>query len=168
MAGGRRNRGAGLLLRYGFHGTPFGRALFAAAPRGLCHLSFTRPRAEALEELRKKWPQAVLREDRRGAAALAAAAFSGRRTPPLVLAGTPFQLKVWKTLLRVPRGQTLGYAALAKAAGVPGAARAVGAAVGANTLACLVPCHRVLRGTGELGGYRWGPALKRALLAAEA
>lgn len=163
-----RRRGAGLELRYGFHDTPFGEALFALTPRGLCHLAFVDDHGSALRVLRKKWPKAALREDAKGTAAVATAAFGRKGKLHLVLSGTPFQLKVWEALLRIPRGRAASYADVARAVGAPGATRAVGTAVGANPVACLIPCHRVLRGTGAFGGYRWGLARKRALLACEA
>ncbi len=158
--------GAGVVVRWGFHETPFGLALAGVTPRGLCHLSFVSSRAAALGELKKKWPKAELREDRAGTAAVVAKAFGGKKVP-LHLRGTPFQLKVWEALLRIPAGRAATYAQVAKAVGKPKASRAVGTAVGGNTLACVIPCHRVLRGTGAFGGYRWGVARKRAILARE-
>ncbi len=86
---------------------------------------------------------------------------------PLDLRGTAFQIKVWRFLLSVPEGEVVSYGEIARTLVPPSAARAVGAACGANRIAVLVPCHRVLRGDGQLGGYRWGLARKRALLAAE-
>lgn len=163
-----KRRGAGLEIRYGFHDTPFGEALFGLTSRGLCHLVFVGSRKEELARLRKKWPKAALREDAKAAAAAAAVAFGRKGRLNLVLAGTPFQLKVWEALLRIPRGRAATYAQVAKAVGRPAATRAVGTAVGANPIAVLIPCHRVLQATGAFGGYRWGPARKRALLALEA
>lgn len=162
-----KKRGAGLELRYGFHDTPFGEALFALTPRGLCHLAFIDDRTAALKALRKKWPKASLREDAKGTASVAAAAFARKGKIHLVLGGTPFQLKVWEALLRVKAGRAVSYAQVAKAVGHPSATRAVGTAVGANPIAVLIPCHRVLQATGAFGGYRWGVARKRAILATE-
>lgn len=162
-------RGAGVEIRWGFHRTPFGLALAGVTSRGLCHLAFVGSRDKALRELRAKWPKAVLRRDQAGTAPLAARAFArGRRRLPVHLAGTPFQLKVWEALLRIPPGRAATYAQVAEAVGRPRASRAVGTAVGSNSLACVIPCHRVLRGTGAFGGYRWGAARKRAILAWEA
>lgn len=163
-----RMRGAGVVIRHGFHETPFGPALFGLTERGLCHLAFADDRRAALARLRRLWPKAELREDRAGTAAVARAAFSHKGKVKLLLAGTPFQLKVWEALLRIPAGRAARYGDVARAVGRPAAARAVGTAVGANPIACLIPCHRVLQGTGAFGGYRWGVARKRALLAAEA
>ena len=97
-------------------------------------------------------------------------AASGRaaaRELPLDLRGTAFQQRVWRELTRIPRGETITYGELAKRIGAPGAVRAVGTACGANPVAMIVPCHRVLRGDGELGGYRWGISRKQALLRSE-
>jgi AraC family transcriptional regulator of adaptative response/methylated-DNA-[protein]-cysteine methyltransferase len=87
---------------------------------------------------------------------------------PLHVQGTPFQLKVWQALVRIPEGRLVSYQALARAVGSPGAARAVGGAVGANSIAVLIPCHRVIREAGDPGGYRWDLARKQALIAWEA
>lgn len=125
-----------------------------------------------LEDLRARWPRAVLARDDGALAATAAeihARLSGRRRSPLalVLSGTPFETQVWEALLRLPEGAVTSYGDVADAIDAPGAARAVGQAVGANPVAVLIPCHRVLRANGALGGYRWGEPRKRALLAAE-
>jgi len=169
-----RAAGAGLEIRWGRHATPFGDCLIAATPRGVCHLSF-HERGETepgLERLRRDWPAARLIRDQAGTARLAARAFRtgrGRAGTPLALhvRGTNFQLKVWEALLRVPAAETTTYGTIAAAVGAPGAARAVGSAVGDNPIAFVIPCHRVLRGTGALGGYRWGVERKRAMLAWE-
>lgn len=169
-----RAAGAGLEIRWGRHPTPFGDCLIAATPRGVCHLSF-HERGETepgLERLRRDWPAARLIRDQAGTARLAARVFrTGREragTPlALHMRGTNFQLKVWEALLRVPAAETTTYGTIAAAVGAPGAARAVGSAVGDNPIAFVIPCHRVLRGTGALGGYRWGVERKRAMLAWE-
>lgn len=181
---------AGLTIRWGVHDTPLGEALFAVAPRGLCGLGFLEtsleashatsragagPRARriaALDELRARWPGARWQEDSKAAAPFAAE-LSGRLRgqPPaplsLLLKGTPFQLKVWEALLRIPEGGAASYESLAGAVGAKSAARAVAGAVGANPVAVLIPCHRVLRATGAFGGYHWGVHRKQALLALE-
>lgn len=163
-----KSGGAGVTIRWGFVATPFGDALLGLTARGICHLAFADgARAAALKELRRRWPRADLREDARAAAQAARRAFAGRGTRVL-LSGTPFQLQVWEALLRVPPGRTTGYGRLAAAVGRPKAARAVGAAVGSNPVGWLIPCHRVLREAGGLGGYRWGTARKRAMLLREA
>jgi len=187
--------GAGLTIRYGVHPTPLGAALVATTERGVLSLRFLDPLTSeevALAELAGEWPAAELVGDRdatsavvdhlavlfgvrptgdldlgrgRGATSLMAAA----PAPLTVLAvGTNLQLKVWEALLRIPDDAVTTYAEVARAVGRPDAVRPVANAVGRNPVALLIPCHRVLRSTGELGGYRWGTTRKRALLAREA
>ncbi len=164
-----RAGGARVRLECGFSDTPFGRALIARTPRGIAHLSFVEPGAEAaaLATLRQQWPQAVLARSDAAAAALAeqiwgAAAPEGLR---LTVGGTNFQVKVWQALIETGSVATTTYSRLAAAAGAAGAARAVGNAVAANPVAWLIPCHNVLRQDGGLGGYHYGPERKRAMLA---
>ncbi|MBL0928251.1 MAG: methylated-DNA--[protein]-cysteine S-methyltransferase [Phycisphaerales bacterium] len=163
--------GRGLAIGYGLHDSPFGRCLIAATPRGICALRFTaHPRgADEIDELRAEWPMASIRADQTGTAALARAVFAGRPAGRILLhlRGTNFQLKVWEGLLRIPDGCALSYQDLARRLGVPDAARAVAGAVGANPVGYLIPCHRVLRSTGALGGYRWGEDRKAMMLARE-
>lgn len=159
--------GEGLELRWGFHATPFGTAFLALAPRGVCHLSFGEGRGRALAELKRRWPRAGLKSDRAGTAQVVRRIFSRKGRVTVALAGTPFQLKVWEALLRIPAGRAASYGQVAAAVGRPTATRAVGTAVGDNPVAFLIPCHRVLRGTGALGGYRWGTGRKRVILAWE-
>jgi AraC family transcriptional regulator, regulatory protein of adaptative response / methylated-DNA-[protein]-cysteine methyltransferase len=172
-------RGRGLELTCGFSTTPFGEALLASTPRGLCYLAFVEPgaRTSALARLADSWPQARLRHDDGAAAALArrvwtrgTAAEAARVDVPLRLAvsGTNFQLKVWQALLELGSAGPTSYAALAQALGIDRGARAVGSAVAANPVAWLIPCHNVLRKNGELGGYHWGIDRKRAMLAWQA
>lgn len=165
-------RGAGLTIRWGVHPSPFGDALLALTPRGICRLVFLGAggTAAARDELAAAWPAATLRRDDAGTAAAAAAALPAAGPAPLALwvRGTNFQVAVWRALLRIPEGAVTSYGELAAAVGRPGAARAAGQAVGANPVAYLIPCHRVIRGAGAPGGYRWGPERKRALLAWEA
>jgi AraC family transcriptional regulator of adaptative response/methylated-DNA-[protein]-cysteine methyltransferase len=166
--------GGGVVVRYGFHPSPFGECLIAVTPRGVCHLAFVHPvsRHHALERLRRDWPRAELVPDQSTTRAAAARAFplpGASRLPALELhvKGTNFQLKVWEALLRVPDGAVTTYGELAASVGNPRAARAVGTAVGSNPISYLIPCHRVIRSTGELGGYAWGPDRKRVMLALE-
>ncbi len=164
-----KDRGAGVRLRSGFAPSPFGRVLAALSPRGLAHLAFVDGAdAAALADLRERWPRAELVRDDAAIAAVARQVFV-ERSGNIALApvGTNFQVKVWQALLEVgTRGPTT-YSEIAAAIGQPGASRAVGQAVGANPVAWLIPCHRVLRRDGELGGYRWGVERKRAMLAWE-
>jgi AraC family transcriptional regulator of adaptative response/methylated-DNA-[protein]-cysteine methyltransferase len=164
-----RAGGAGVALQAGFSDTPFGCALIARTARGLAHLSFVdgQGHEDALARLAAHWPQAHLKRDDDMARALALriwAAAPDARTPlRLAVQGTNFQLKVWQALLA--SRAALSYAQLARTAGVGAAARAVGNAVGANPVAWLIPCHKVLRQDGSLGGYHYGPDRKRAMLA---
>lgn len=166
--------GAGLEVRYGFHPSPFGECLIAMTARGICHLSFIGPvtRGVALRRLRHDWPAAELTEDARGTRAVVARIFPARGARGVAMAlhvkGTNFQLKVWRALLDVPDGAVTTYGAIASTIGDPKASRAVGTAVGGNPVSWLIPCHRVVRSTGALGGYAWGPERKRVMLAFEA
>lgn len=164
--------GSGLTIGYGFRPSPFGECVIAATDRGVCALEFVEggSRREAVDRLVRAWPAAVIREHEAMAASYGERIFGGEGGRPLtlVLRGTNFQLKVWEALLRIPRGAATTYGDLARATGRPGAARAVGSAVGRNPVAYLIPCHRVLRTTGAFGGYRWGTARKQAMLGWEA
>lgn len=167
-----KRAGAGLSIYRDLIDTPFGPALLSRTARGVCGLAFVdEGGVESLfQEQADRWPGARFSSDPAGADALArrifradAAASAGELR--LLLTGTRFQLKVWEALLTVPPGRLITYGGLAHALGRPvGAARAVGQAVGANPVAYLIPCHRVICGSGELGGYRWGLARKRAIL----
>lgn len=165
--------GAGLVISWGVHASPFGDCLLGVTPRGVCALEFLRPetRAEALARLRASWEHAELRHAPQPTAAVAARIFgphAHRQAPLAVLVkGTNFQIKVWEALLRIPSGAVTSYGRLARSVGQPRAARAVGSAVAANPIAYLIPCHRVIRGTGAFGDYRWGAVRKRVLLSAE-
>jgi len=161
--------GAGIRLRHGYAESPFGRVHAAISNRGLVHLAFVDGKEEAaVGELRRRWPAAALDRDDAAVAALVRQVFV-ERSGKIVLApgGTNFQVKVWQALLALGSRGPTSYSALAAAIGNPGASRAVGQAVGANPVAWLIPCHRVLRRDGSLGGYRWGVARKRAMLAWE-
>lgn len=174
-------QGSGLVIAYGFTETPFGTALIGQSPRGICHLRFVDGApgmdgtAVAEAELATEWPLATRRRDDDGARLIARTIFADapdRAHAPaaplaLWLKGTNFQLQVWQALLRLPAGWVTTYGELARKLGKPGAARAVGSAVGANPVGWLIPCHRVIRETGALGGYRWGLVRKRAMLVRE-
>jgi AraC family transcriptional regulator of adaptative response/methylated-DNA-[protein]-cysteine methyltransferase len=169
-----KNYGEGMAVRYGFHPTPFGTCLIGATARGICHLSFperdsSSRRASAIREIEAEWPKAVLRHDPGSTREFAAKMFHRRRSEkiPVLLVGTPFRLKVWEALLKIPSGCVLSYQDVARSIGAPKACRAVGAAVGANPVAYLIPCHRVIHETGIVGNYRWGQARKMAMLAWE-
>lgn len=164
--------GNGIEVRWGVHTSPFGDCLVAQTERGVCHLSFVNGDASAnLERLEHDWARSRVVEDRHATARTRDSIFSHRRTDrplPLLLKGTNFQLRVWEALLRVPEGALLSYSDLAAHVCTPGATRAVASAVGANPVSYLIPCHRVLRKTGALGGYAWGPTRKLLMLGWEA
>jgi len=167
-----KSRGAGLTIRYGLHPTPFGECLIALTERGICHLGFVQDsEGDVIDELVSEWQQAKMIEDHDATAPLVEPIFDlGRRAAlPLNihLRGTNFQIKVWEALLRIPAGSVTTYGHIAKQIGHPTALRAVGSAVGHNPIAVLIPCHRVIRGLGEFGNYRYGAARKKALLAHE-
>lgn len=170
--GEARRRGAGVLLHQGIGPTPFGPALVAWSGRGITFLGFTRDRGEAetREELHQQWPDATLHEDPEGAARQLDRIFDETQgTPlPLWLRGSPFQLKIWEALLKIPPGRHVSYQWIARAVGKERASRAVGTAVGRNPVSWLIPCHRVITSAGTLGGYRWGLATKRAMIGVEA
>ncbi|MBK9604477.1 MAG: methylated-DNA--[protein]-cysteine S-methyltransferase [Anaerolineales bacterium] len=166
-----KSNGAGLTIHYGLHLTPFGKCLIAATERGVCHLSFVETsEGNAIDTLVADWNQAKMIEDYRTTAPLIDRIFS-TPTPDtplkLHLRGTNFQIKVWEALLHIPAGSLTTYEQIAAQIGNPNALRAVGTAVGHNPIAVLIPCHRVIRKSGEFGNYRYGPARKKALLAKE-
>ena len=164
--------GDGIEVRWGIHQSPFGDCLLAQTERGVCHLSFSDGDASAnLERLRHDWRRSRVVEDEIGTRETLRHVF-GRTPPetplPLLLKGTNFQIKVWNALLRIPEGALLSYSDLAEHVCTPRATRAVASAIGANPVSYLIPCHRVLRKTGALGGYAWGPTRKRVMLGWEA
>jgi AraC family transcriptional regulator of adaptative response/methylated-DNA-[protein]-cysteine methyltransferase len=170
-----KSGGADLTLRYGFHPSPFGRALVIATGRGLAGLAFADAGEEGatLAEMQARWPKAAYVEDTAGTAVIARRIFDPMMWRPdrplrVVLIGTDFEVRVWETLLGIPFGKASTYSDVAKKLGRPKSARAVGAAVGKNPLAFVVPCHRVLGKSGDLTGYHWGLTRKCAMLGWEA
>jgi AraC family transcriptional regulator of adaptative response/methylated-DNA-[protein]-cysteine methyltransferase len=167
-----RTHGAGLEIRHGFAPSPFGDCLVMETPRGLCAMAFCEPdeRDACFEQTRARFRNARFVRDDAGAARTSRAAFAGERsaTPRLELFGTPFQIKVWEALLRIPEGACASYASIAAAIGEKNAVRAAARAIADNPIAYLIPCHRVIRKTGAIHAYRWGRTRKLALLAWEA
>jgi AraC family transcriptional regulator of adaptative response/methylated-DNA-[protein]-cysteine methyltransferase len=175
-------QGRDLEVRYGIHDSPFGRMLIAVTDRGICALRFLAPPGaspsrdavpedRAAEAVLADWAEARVVHAPGATEAIARSLVcpeSGRPRHPLLLRGTNFQIKTWQALLRIPPGSVASYRQVAEAIGAPSASRAVGRAVAINPIALIVPCHRVIRETGALGGYRWGTPRKRALLAWEA
>jgi AraC family transcriptional regulator of adaptative response/methylated-DNA-[protein]-cysteine methyltransferase len=171
-----RNGGKNVSISYAFVKTPLGLLLVAATARGLCSVQFGENAAALLEELQREYPQAALSQSSASQGELAAWTkaltdfLQGEKVPlnfPIDVLATAFQLKVWRYLQTIPVGQVRTYGEVAKAIGEPGASRAVGAACGANKVALVIPCHRVIRGDHGMGGYRWGTERKTALLDSE-
>jgi AraC family transcriptional regulator of adaptative response/methylated-DNA-[protein]-cysteine methyltransferase len=162
-------KGAGLEIFYDWFDTPFGDTLIMSTTRGMCGLGFTSEmnREAVFDDLRARWPNASYVQSTEMTQSYAHASLNGGKAQ-LHMIGAPFQIKVWEALLAIPSGQVSTYSDIAQAIGNPKAVRAVGTAVGRNPVSWLIPCHRVLRKSGELGGYHWGLPVKRALLAYEA
>jgi AraC family transcriptional regulator of adaptative response/methylated-DNA-[protein]-cysteine methyltransferase len=168
-----RAGGAGLAIRYGVHESPFGAALVAVTARGICGLQFVDGAGDGIERLRQNWPGAELRQDPDGTAPVFERLFRPLASPPgrplaLLVKGSNFQVQVWRALLELPFGSLATYGQVAGRIDAPGSARAVGTAIGTNPIAWLIPCHRVIRVSGALGGYRWGTERKAAMLGWEA
>ncbi|ASC73587.1 Bifunctional transcriptional activator/DNA repair enzyme Ada [Halomicronema hongdechloris C2206] len=193
--GEAKGKGQGLQIYYGMHATPVGLALMGITDRGICHLQFADEVTQAVAGLGQAWPQATLIRDddavrlcwsqipwggdgRLSHPRGAGAALKGHRPPddhsslprplPLLVRGTNFQVQVWQALLQIPPGGLVTYGTVAALIGRPTACQAVGSAIGRNPIAYLIPCHRVIRESGALGGYRWGLDRKAALLGWEA
>jgi AraC family transcriptional regulator, regulatory protein of adaptative response / methylated-DNA-[protein]-cysteine methyltransferase len=169
-----RAGGAGESIAYAFRNTALGPLLMAATGRGVCFAQFGRSKGALIEQLHAEFPKATIHESSAtqspeldawvGALEAHVAGSAPRPNVPLDLRGTAFQIRVWRFLLDVPEGDVLSYSEVASGIGAPQAARAAACACAANRIAVLVPCHRVLRGDGGLGGYRWGLQRKRVLI----
>lgn len=174
-----RAGGAGASIRYTTTDTPLGRLLVAATTRGICSVTLGADDAELEARLANEFPQATRervdtgREEwldaviARIANELGWSDAQAPALPPIDVAATAFQWRVWQALTRIPAGETRSYSEVAAELGSPKAARAIGNACGNNRLALIVPCHRVVREDGSLGGWRWGVERKRELLASE-
>ncbi|WP_421311025.1 bifunctional transcriptional activator/DNA repair enzyme AdaA [Aeromonas sp. 603757] len=169
-----KQRGAGLVIDHGVHDTPFGQAFVALTPRGVCNFSFLDDQTPEtpLAALAHSWPKAELREAPSRTQNVINTMFDGSKAPDrpisLHVSGTNFQISVWRALLQIPPAKVVSYTQVASAVGNPKAARAVGLAVGANPVALMIPCHRVIQQNGKLGGYHWGETRKQAIHAWEA
>ena len=180
--GEAKSGGEGVPLKLGKAPTPFGMGLWLLSPRGLVALGFIdenppertgfqhqgRCEADAVGDLTARYPGAEITRDDVAAQAMAKSVFDQGQALPVALYGTPFRRQIWRALLEIPAGSTQTYGTLAEAAGHPKAARAVGAAVGANPISWFIPCHRALASDRRLHNYHWGVARKRAMLAYEA
>lgn len=168
-----KSGGTGLTIDYAVHNTPFGEVFIAVTPKGVCKLAFMLHDDidEHIADLFKTWPHAVIRRNQSTTLEVVRKMFGGKSksNQPLSLyvAGTNFQISVWKALLQIPPGRVASYSQVATAIGHPKAARAVGTAAGANPVAFLIPCHRVIQQSGKLGGYHWGETRKHAMHAWE-
>lgn len=149
---------------YGFSATPFGECCIAFSNDGICALTFPENRESALRDLAHRFPETDFQQNDEKAARLVQQIFEKTEKPRLNPIGTEFQLSIWNALQRIPAGKTTTYALIAEAIGRPKAVRAVGTAIGANPIAFLIPCHRVIRTDGSLGGFRWGLDCKKAML----
>ncbi len=170
-----RAAGEGLDIQWGVHPTPFGEAFVGVTRRGICALEFLAGRQprDAAEELAAGWPAATVRHAPAATGPVVDKIFPAQNAAPegpfhLLVRGTNFQIRVWQALLRIPSGAVISYGDLARRLGSPGAARAVGGAVGSNQVSYMIPCHRVVLEATGLGQYRWGATRKHALLAWEA
>jgi AraC family transcriptional regulator of adaptative response/methylated-DNA-[protein]-cysteine methyltransferase len=169
-----KEEGAGLTIRFGVHPSPFGDCLVAVTDRGICSVSFLPAERgrEEWKELEKRWRRATFRESQTGTRGVANRIFDPSRWKngsPLsvIVRGTNFQVRVWEALVRIPPGCAVSYEQVGTRVGAPASARAVGSAVARNPVAFLIPCHRVIRKTGDFGEYHFGAARKKAILAWE-
>lgn len=168
-----KNGGTGITIEHGIHSTPFGNVFIAKTQKGICKLAFLNNNDTQihLNELHKKWPNASMHENIEDTLGIIESMFSGHikldRPLSMHVSGTNFQINVWKALLEIPPGTITSYSHIASTIGKPRAARAVGTAIGANPVAFLIPCHRVIQQSGKIGGYHWGETRKHAIHAWE-
>ena len=162
-------KGAGLTIYEGWFSSPFGEVIAMGTNRGLCGLGFASEmgRDQARDDLVNRWPLALFEEKPNRLASWVEATFASKGNVDLHVMGAPLQIKVWEALMRIPSGYVTTYSNIAQSIQNPKAVRAVGTAVGRNPVSFIIPCHRVLRKSGELGGYHWGTPVKRAILAFE-
>ncbi|HMB62000.1 MAG TPA: methylated-DNA--[protein]-cysteine S-methyltransferase [Eudoraea sp.] len=167
-----KNGGKNLQINYSFAESPFGSLMVASTSKGICHMAFEDGEKVALQNLQAKFPNASFQRKldlmQQNALFIFQNDWSKLPEIKLHLKGTDFQLKVWENLLKIPMGSLSTYGNLAEKIGIPNASRAVGTAIGNNPVAYLIPCHRVIQSTGNLGGYRWGNTRKTAIIGWEA
>lgn len=167
-----KEKGSGVQISYGFHDTPFGKCLLGTTERGVCWLSFLQYEEDesfSVQHLKQYWHNSAIREDSNETFLFLNRIFpAGKNTVPeklnILVKGTNFQIKVWEALLKIPAGKVTTYQDIARAINNPNALQAVGSAVGANHIAYLIPCHRVIRKDGILGEYRWGSMRKKSMI----
>ena len=167
-----KNGGEQLQINYSFAETPFGNIIVASTSKGICHLAFADDEKEALQQLKIQFPNASFKQVvdtiQQNALFIFTQDWKDLSKIKLHLKGTAFQIKVWEALLKIPMGDVSTYSSIASQLKNPNASRAVGSAVGDNPVAFLIPCHRVIRSTGEFGQYHWGSVRKTAMLGWEA
>lgn len=163
-----KNGGNNLSINYSFAESPFGNLIVASTAKGVCYMAFNDDEANALNDLKQKFPNATFQKkiDLIQQNALFIFQNDWIKLPEikLHLKGTDFQLKVWETLLKIPMGQLSTYGNIAEQIGNANASRAVGTAIGSNPVAFLIPCHRVIQSSGNIGGYMWGETRKTAII----
>ncbi|HEX6845474.1 MAG TPA: methylated-DNA--[protein]-cysteine S-methyltransferase [Chitinophagaceae bacterium] len=167
-----KNGGEQLQINYSFAETPFGNIIVASTKKGICHLAFAENEKEAFKQLQLQFPKAQYRQVvdtiQQNALFIFTQDWKDLSKIKLHLKGTPFQIKVWEALLKIPMGDVSTYSSIANKINKPNASRAVGTAIGDNPVAFLIPCHRVIRSTGQFGQYHWGSVRKTAMLGWEA
>jgi len=167
-----KNGGENLAINYSYAESPFGNILVASTLKGICHIAFADDKEAALKELKLKFPNARYAQMvdlvQQNALFFFTQDWNKLQEIKLHLKGTPFQLKVWETLLKIPMGKLATYGSIAKEIESPGASRAVGSAIGNNPIAFLIPCHRVIQSSGNFGQYHWGSIRKTAMIGWEA
>ena len=167
-----KNGGKGLHINYSFGNSPFGRVIIASTQKGICHLAFLEHDITEIKNLQNLFPNALLQlqeeENHKYVIQFLNGIGSNQNVIALHLKGTPFQLKVWHSLLKIPFGSISTYNEISKKIHAPRASRAVGSAIGKNPVAFLIPCHRVIRSTGMIGEYHWGKDRKSAIIGWEA
>lgn len=166
-----KKQGEGLVVNYGFFDSPFGKYCLATIDDKICHLAFLmESESAAFEELQQRWIKAKYIQNQEKLSSLSQQIFDPQAQKPLpvLVKGTPFQIKVWEALLKIPEGKVTSYQEIAAIIGNPKAVRAVGTANGKNWIAYLIPCHRVIKSTGAFNQYRWDALRKKIMIAWEA
>ena len=167
-----KNGGEQLQINYSFAETPFGNIIVASTTKGICHLAFADDEKDTLQQLQSQFPNArfkqVVDTIQQNALFIFTQGWKDLSKIKLHLKGTPFQIKVWEALLKIPMGDVSTYSGIANTIKNPNASRAVGTAIGDNPVAFLIPCHRVIRSTGDFGQYHWGSIRKTAIIGWEA
>ena len=167
-----KNGGENLAINFSFAESPFGNLLVASTAKGICHIAFAEDETEALQILKNKFPNAAYKQVldiiQQNALFIFSHDWTKLHEIRLHLKGTDFQLKVWEALLKIPMGRLATYGDISRHIQSPGASRAVGSAIGANPVAFLIPCHRVIQSSGIVGGYHWGSLRKTAIIGWEA